>query len=66
MRGLDASCVNDIYDGGVLVATHRYKDSDEWILDSGYTFHKTPNKTFFRTFKGVDGGNVTMGNNTNM
>ena len=60
----DASYVNDTDGGGVLVATHGYKDSDEWILDLGCTFHMTPNKTFFQTFESVDGGNVTMGNNT--
>ena len=45
----DASYVNDNDDGGVLVATHGYKDSDEWILDSRCTFHMTPNKNFFQT-----------------
>ena len=47
----DASYVNDSDDGVVSVATHGYKDSDEWILDSECTFHMTPNKTFFHTFK---------------
>ena len=56
--------MNDSDDSGVLVATHGYKDSDEWILDSGCTFHMTPNKTFFQTFESVDVENVTMRNNT--
>ena len=56
--------MNDSGDGGVLVAIHGYKDGNEWILDSGCTFHMTPNKAFFQTFESVDGGNVTMGNNT--
>ena len=60
----NASYVNDSDDGDVLVATHEYKGNNEWILDSGCTFHMTPNKTFFHTFESVDGGNVTMGNNT--
>ena len=56
--------MNDSDDGGVLVATHAYKDNDEWILDSGCRFHMTPNKTFFQTFESVDEKNVTIGNNT--
>ena len=60
----DANNMNDSDDGGVLVATHGYKVSDEWIFDSGCTFHMTPNKTFFKTLKSVDGGDVTIGNNT--
>ena len=35
-----------------------------WILDSGYSFHITPNKSFFLSYEIVDRGNVTMGNNT--
>ena len=60
----DASYFNNSDDGGVLVATHGYKDSDEWIFDSGCTLHMTSNKIFFQTFESVDGRNVTMGNNT--
>ena len=56
--------MNDNDDGHVLVATYGYKDSDEWILDSGCTFHMTPNKTFFQTYETIDGENVTTGNNT--
>ena len=37
-------------DGGVLVATHDYKGSDEWIVNSGCSFHMTPNKSFFSTY----------------
>ena len=55
--------MNDSDDGGVLVATHEYKGENEWILDSGCSFHMTPNKDLFTTYEIVDGGNVTMGNN---
>ena len=52
--------MNDNDDSGVLVATHGYKDSDEWILNLGCTFHMTPNKNFFQTYESINGGNVTM------
>ena len=55
--------MNDSVNGGVSVATHEYKGENEWILDSGCSFHMTPNKDFFTTYEKVDGGNVTMGNN---
>ena len=60
----DGSYVKDSDDGGILVATHGYKDGDEWILDSGCSFHMIPDKTFFGTYKSIDGGNVTMRNKT--
>ena len=52
--------MNDSDDGGVLFAIHGYKNNDEWIHESGCTFHMTPNKSFFQTYESVDGGNVTM------
>ncbi|KAH9800324.1 hypothetical protein KPL71_000620 [Citrus sinensis] len=36
--------------------------SDEWILDSGCTYHMCPNKGWFSNFKELDGGVVFMGN----
>lgn len=30
--------------------------SDEWILDSGYTYHTCPNKDWSFGFKELDGG----------
>ncbi|KAH9687282.1 hypothetical protein KPL70_014707 [Citrus sinensis] len=37
--------------------------SDEWILDSGCTYHMCLNKGWFSSFKELDGGVVSMGNN---
>ena len=42
--------MNDSDDGGILVATHEYKGENEWILDSGCSFHMTPNKDLFSTY----------------
>ena len=40
------------------VSTH----PDEWILDSGCTYHMCPIREWFFEFKEVDGGVVYMGN----
>jgi hypothetical protein len=35
---------------------------DSWILDSACSFHITPNKDWFDTYKSVNYGIVTMAN----
>ena len=35
---------------------------DEWILDSGCTYHMCPNKGWFSSLKKLDGGVIFMGN----
>ena len=35
---------------------------DEWILDSGCTYHMYPNKGWFSNFQELDGGVVFMSN----
>ncbi|KAL5576887.1 hypothetical protein UlMin_018586 [Ulmus minor] len=48
--------------GEVLaVTTQEYKQ--EWILDSGCTFHMCPTRDWFKEDKEIDGGKVLMGNN---
>lgn len=60
----EASYVDTDSDSGALVATHgRIKGKYEWILDSGCSFHMTPNKDLFSSYEEYNGGNVTMGNN---
>ncbi|KAL2526686.1 Integrase catalytic domain-containing protein [Abeliophyllum distichum] len=36
---------------------------EEWLLDSGCTFHMTPNINMFCSYTNVNSGNVVMGNN---
>lgn len=36
--------------------------SEEWILDSGCTYHMCPNRDWFSSFEELDGGSVFMGN----
>lgn len=47
--------------GQVYVTCHS-SGKDEWILDSGCTFHMTPCKKYFTEFMEVNGGQVIMGN----
>ena len=35
---------------------------DEWILDSGCSYHMSPNGDWFSTYQPIDGGKVLMGN----
>ena len=36
--------------------------SDEWILDSGCSYHMSPNRDWFSTYQLIDGGKILMGN----
>lgn len=36
---------------------------DNWILDSGCSYHMCPNKDWFATYQSIDGGEVLKGNN---
>ena len=59
----DAGCVLDGYESAdALVASCKFSN-DEWILDSGCSFHMTPNKFFFCSFKDQDSGSVLLGDN---
>ncbi|KAG8497200.1 hypothetical protein CXB51_008576 [Gossypium anomalum] len=45
---------------GMAMACH----TDEWILDSGCTYHMCPNKDWFSSLKELEGGVVLMGNDS--
>ncbi|KAG8478363.1 hypothetical protein CXB51_028111 [Gossypium anomalum] len=60
----EADVVEDYSDGELLVASiNDSKVSEEWILDSGCTFHMSPNRDWFTTYEIVSEGVVLMGNN---
>ncbi|KAG8477766.1 hypothetical protein CXB51_027752 [Gossypium anomalum] len=60
----EADVVEDYSDGELLVAyVNNSKVNDEWILDSGCTFHMSPNRDWFTTYETVSGGVVLIGNN---
>uniref|UniRef100_A0A1J3EV45 Retrovirus-related Pol polyprotein from transposon TNT 1-94 n=1 Tax=Noccaea caerulescens TaxID=107243 RepID=A0A1J3EV45_NOCCA len=47
----------------VLTVSSQYT-KDEWVLDSGCTFHITPNKELMFDLKEFEGGKVHMANST--
>ncbi|KAG8501173.1 hypothetical protein CXB51_003270 [Gossypium anomalum] len=60
----EADVVEDYSDGELLVASvNDSKVSEEWILDSGCTFHMSPNRDWFTTYETVSESVVLMGNN---
>ncbi|KAG8491630.1 hypothetical protein CXB51_014990 [Gossypium anomalum] len=60
----EADVIEDYSDGELIVASvNDSKVSEEWILDSGCTFHMSPNRDWFITYETVSKGVVLMGNN---
>ncbi|KAG8489132.1 hypothetical protein CXB51_017197 [Gossypium anomalum] len=60
----EADVVEDYSDGELLAASaNNSKVSEEWILDSGCTFHMSSNRDWFTTYETVSEGVVLMGNN---
>ncbi|KAG8501429.1 hypothetical protein CXB51_003743 [Gossypium anomalum] len=60
----EVDVVEDYSDGELLVVfVNNFKVSEEWILDSGCTFHMSPNRDLFTTYETVSEGVVLMGNN---
>ncbi|KAF8077390.1 hypothetical protein N665_1041s0005 [Sinapis alba] len=48
-----------------MILTASVQDTkEEWVLDSGCTFHITPNKEVLFDLEEFEGGKVLMGNNT--
>ena len=60
----EAEFAEDHSDGELLVAADGdSKHSEEWILDSGCTFHMCPNQDWFSTYETVSRCAILMGNN---
>ena len=61
----EASVVHDTESEGELlsVSDKSQNIADEWILDSGCTYHMCPNRDLFSTYEPVSQGVVLMGNN---
>ncbi|CAM8912019.1 unnamed protein product [Rhodiola kirilowii] len=60
-KGEAASAEEGYKSADVLVVT-KADTSQGWILDSGCSYHMTPNKAWIQEFKEVDGGLVLLGN----
>ncbi|KAJ4708838.1 Retrovirus-related Pol polyprotein from transposon TNT 1-94 [Melia azedarach] len=63
----DAAIAYDVSDDGYLSADLLIAFGDklegEWVLDSGCSFHMSPNKNLFDSLNYIDGGRVLIGNN---
>lgn len=59
----EAAVVTDGYESAEILMVSSVNSEKEWILDSGCTFHMTPNKAWFEDLKEEDGGVVLLGNN---
>jgi len=59
-----ANLVEQDSDDGDMLSVSATSDhlADSWILDSACSFHVTPNREWFDTYRSVNCGNVRMGN----
>ncbi|KAG8475395.1 hypothetical protein CXB51_031889 [Gossypium anomalum] len=63
-NSVEADVVEDYSHGELLVTSvNNSKVTDEWILDSGCTFHMSPNQDWFTTYETLSEGIVLMVNN---
>ncbi|KAK8936753.1 hypothetical protein KSP39_PZI011993 [Platanthera zijinensis] len=51
-------------DADVLHVSQSHEITDEWIMDTGCSYHMCPRREWFTTFRECDGGRVLMGNNS--
>ena len=49
--------------GELLIVSNDSQTNQDWILDSGCTFHMCPNRDWFSTYEKVSKGVVLLGNN---
>ena len=59
----NAAIVQDDFDSSDVLVVSSSNSSKEWIMDSGCTWHMTPNKDLFEELCDQDGGSVLLGNN---
>lgn len=63
VSNVDAATVSDGYDSADMLSISNIDPKDEWILDSGCTYHMTPWRDYFLDYKESTGSKVLMGNN---
>ncbi|KAG8362995.1 hypothetical protein BUALT_BualtUnG0016000 [Buddleja alternifolia] len=59
----DVAVASDGYESADVLTVSNNNSENEWILDSGCTFHMTPNRGWFDEFTKLEGGSVLLGNN---
>ncbi|KAL8554089.1 hypothetical protein ACS0TY_002348 [Phlomoides rotata] len=58
----DAAMAEDGYDSAKVLTISADRVDDEWVLDSGCSFHMCPNECWFKDLEKMDGGSVLLGN----
>ena len=51
---VDAAVAADGYDSADVLAVSAECNGEEWILDSGCSFHMTPNQHWFESYRSID------------
>ncbi|CAL9112609.1 unnamed protein product, partial [Musa textilis] len=64
IESAEASVAADENFGNIFFATDdRTRSKNEWILDSGCSYHMCPSRDLFSTYESCNGGIVLMDNN---
>ena len=58
----DLANLSDGYVNSEVLTVSTNQENNEWIMDSGCSYHMTPRKELMFDFKPVNGGKVLMGN----
>ncbi|KAL8528974.1 hypothetical protein ACS0TY_006443 [Phlomoides rotata] len=58
----DAAVAEDSCDSAEVLTISADRLDDEWVLDSGCTFHMCPNECWFKNLEKLDGKSVLLGN----
>ena len=64
-QGCVASTSEDgevLYSEATTITTDREELNEVWLMDSGATWHMTPNRDWFHTYEPISEGSVFMGN----
>nr|GEV15760.1 reverse transcriptase domain-containing protein [Tanacetum cinerariifolium] len=64
LKSVEVAIAKGDSDGDVYLAIDTKKSRDEFIVDSGYTFHMISHRSWFTTYESFNGGNVYMGNHS--
>jgi hypothetical protein len=65
-QGCVASTSEDgdgLYSEAATISTNREELTEVWLMDSGATWHMTPNRDWFHTYEPISEGSVFMGDN---
>lgn len=54
---------NEGYESSDMLVIGGSQQENEWILDSGCTYHMCPKRSWFSEYNQLSGGRVLMGNN---